>query len=182
MRGLTLDVLKELPEKHLSYSVGPNMGTLGKQFRHIGDVQLCYTEALKTGKISFDHYRRDYSLEKSQQKLLAFLREVDQEFLSQIKKKSSPEREPSHFRKVLGVTEHRNEPYLKDTVNKTRKSQQRNFQSEEVLKIDWFGEKWGLDQHLQALIEHEILHHGQLVVYLRTLDLKFPQSWEIWGL
>lgn len=115
------------------------MGTLGKQFRHIGDVQLCYTEAIKSGKISFDHYRRDYSLENSKQKLLDFLQETDQDFLRLVEENSGVE-------------------------------------------IDWFGEKWTLEQHLQALIEHEILHHGQLVVYLRTLNLKFPKSWELWGL
>ncbi len=138
-RKLTLDLLRELPEEHLAYSVGANMGTLGKQFRHIGDVQLCYTEAIKSGKISFDHYRRDYSLENSKQKLLDFLQETDQDFLRLVEENSGVE-------------------------------------------IDWFGEKWTLEQHLQALIEHEILHHGQLVVYLRTLNLKFPKSWELWGL
>ena len=51
MRQLTLDLLDELPEEHLSFTVGKNMGTIGKQYRHIGDVQICYGNAIKTSKI-----------------------------------------------------------------------------------------------------------------------------------
>jgi uncharacterized damage-inducible protein DinB len=55
----------------------------------------------------------------------------------------------------------------------------------ENLKIDW--KHWGVDSmdiysHLQALIDHENLHNGQIIVYVRTLDLKFPESWKAWGL
>ena len=55
----------------------------------------------------------------------------------------------------------------------------------ENLKIDW--KHWGVDSmdiysHLQALIDHENLHNGQVIVYVRTLDLKFPESWKAWGL
>ena len=55
----------------------------------------------------------------------------------------------------------------------------------ENLKIDW--KHWGIDSmdiysHLQALIDHENLHNGQIIVYIRTLDLKFPESWKAWGL
>ena len=71
MRQLTLDLLDELPEEHLSFAVGKNMGTIGKQYRHIGDVQICYNEAIKTGKADFNKYRRDYSLENSKEKLIA---------------------------------------------------------------------------------------------------------------
>jgi len=49
----------------------------------------------------------------------------------------------------------------------------------ENLKIDW--KHWSVDSmdiysHLQALIDHENLHNGQIVVYVRTMDLKFPES------
>jgi len=50
------------------------------------------------------------------------------------------------------------------------------------VKIDWFGDKLSLENHINALIQHEILHHGELVVYARTLELVFPKSWNIWGL
>ena len=140
MHQLTLDLLDELPEKHLSFTVGKNMGTIGKQYRHIGDVQICYNEAIKTGKADFNKYRRDYSIENSKDKLKAFLQEVNQEILKLI------EENPD-------------------------------------VTIDWFGEEWNLEQHIKALIEHEILHHGELVVYIRTLGLEFPKSWkELWGL
>jgi len=115
------------------------MGTIGKQFRHIGDVQICYTKAIKTGKIDFSRYRRDYSLETSKERLKTFLQEVNQEMLKLIEENQDA-------------------------------------------KIDWFGEEWNLKQHIKALIEHEILHHGELIVYIRTLGLKFPKSWELWGL
>ena len=71
-RGLTLDLLKIIPETLLSFQVHPNMGSLGKQYRHIGDVQLCYFMALETGKIDFSQKRRDYSLEKDKAKLIFF--------------------------------------------------------------------------------------------------------------
>lgn len=139
MRQLTLDLLGAIPEEKLGFAVGKNMGNLGKQFRHIGDVQLCYSEAVKTGKISFSSYKRDYSIENSKEKLRGFLQEVDQEMLKLVEKNQEA-------------------------------------------KIDWFGEEWNLKQHIKALTEHEILHHGELVVYIRTLGLNFPKSWELWGL
>lgn len=139
MRQLTLDLLDKLPEEHLSFGVGKNMGTIGKQYRHIGDVQICYNEAIKTGKADFNKYRRDYSLENSKEKLKAFLDEVNQEMLKLVEENQDA-------------------------------------------KIDWFGEECGIKQHIKALIEHEILHHGELVVYIRTLGLNFPKSWELWGL
>lgn len=139
MRQLTLDLLDELPEENLLFTVGKNMGTIGKQYRHIGDVQICYNEAIKTGKVDFNKYRRDYSLENSKEKLKAFLEEVNQEMLKLIEENQDA-------------------------------------------KIDWFGEERDIKQHIKALIEHEILHHGELVVYIRTLGINFPKSWELWGL
>jgi len=55
----------------------------------------------------------------------------------------------------------------------------------ENLKIDW--KHWGVDSmgiysHLQALIDHENLHNGQIIVYIKTMGLKFPKSWKAWGL
>ena len=55
----------------------------------------------------------------------------------------------------------------------------------ENLKIDW--KHWGVDSmdiysHLQALIDHENLHNGQIIIYIRTQGLKFPESWKAWGL
>src|SRR3989344_3923402 len=51
--------------------------------------------------------------------------------------------------------------------------------------INW--KHWGVDEmnihdHFNALMDHETLHNGQIIVYLRTMELKFPKSWETWGL
>lgn len=42
IRNLTYDLLESLPELMLKKTVGKNMGSIGKHFRHMGDVQLCY--------------------------------------------------------------------------------------------------------------------------------------------
>lgn len=51
--------------------------------------------------------------------------------------------------------------------------------------INW--KHWGVDEmnihhHLNALMDHETLHEGQIIVYLRTHEIKFPESWKAWGL
>lgn len=51
--------------------------------------------------------------------------------------------------------------------------------------IDW--KHWGVDEmnihdHFNALMDHETLHEGQIIVYLRSNDIKFPESWKAWGL
>jgi uncharacterized damage-inducible protein DinB len=138
-RNLTYDLLESLAEKNLIETVGKNMGSLGKQFRHLGDVQLCYNEAIKTGKIDFSKYRRDYSIENSKLKLRQFLEEMDEEMYSLIEKNNTVE-------------------------------------------IDWGFTKISLIEHLDFLIQHEILHQGELIVYIRSLELRFPKSWEeLWG-
>ena len=53
------------------------------------------------------------------------------------------------------------------------------------LIIDW--KYWKIDSmnllnHLDALLDHENLHNGQIIVYLRTHEIPFPKSWEAWGL
>ena len=138
-RNLTYDLLESLPEKMLKETVDKNMGSIGKQFRHIGDVQLCYNEAIKTGKINFSKYRRDYSIENSKIKLKQFLEEMDEEMDLLIEKNNN-------------------------------------------IQIDWGFAKVSLIEHLNFLIQHEILHHGELIVYIRSLELRFPKSWEdLWG-
>lgn len=52
-------------------------------------------------------------------------------------------------------------------------------------QINW--QHWGLAEmnihdHLNVLMDHETLHNGQLIVYLRTHELPFPPSWSAWGL
>ena len=143
-RKLTLDLLEIIPEEKLGFTVGKNMGAIGKQFRHIGDVQLCYVGAIKTRKIDFNKYRRDYSIENSKTKLKGFLEEMDKELLD-----------------LLGKL---------------------NPEEIDTLSIDWGFEKLSIIEHIRSLIQHEILHHGELIVYVRTLGIKFPDSWKTWGL
>ncbi len=49
------------------------------------------------------------------------------------------------------------------------------------LLIDWFGDAVPVDQHFVRLAEHEVLHQGQLIVYLHSLKKDFPESWGVWG-
>lgn len=48
-------------------------------------------------------------------------------------------------------------------------------------QIDWFGEKISLRQHFHRMLEHEMLHHGEWVVFMRALGKPFPKSWSVWG-
>ena len=52
----------------------------------------------------------------------------------------------------------------------------------ETSAINWFGERKSLAQHLLCLADHEILHHGQWIVYQKQLGGNFPPSWSAWGL
>ncbi len=60
-----------------------------------------------------------------------------------------------------------------------------NPETLEKVMIDW--KHWGSDErnihdHLNALMDHETLHNGQIIVYLRTMEVPFPNSWKAWGL
>jgi uncharacterized damage-inducible protein DinB len=75
---------------------------------------------------------------------------------------------------------------LSDAIDQKMLRLLENMSDEELerLRIDWT--HWGANSmdiysHLQALIDHENLHCGQIVVYLRTMGLKFPESWKAWG-
>lgn len=53
------------------------------------------------------------------------------------------------------------------------------------LAINW--NYWGvpevsLEDHLNYLMDHETLHNGEIIVYLRIHSIPFPKSWEAWGL
>ncbi len=52
----------------------------------------------------------------------------------------------------------------------------------QAISIDWFGEKKSLAQHFLYLADHEVLHHGQWIVYRKQLGGKFPKSWSAWAL
>ena len=141
MRELTLDLLADLSPGDLLFSPGPGLGPFWKQFRHMGGVQECYLEALRTGRVRFAYADKRYHGGADREALLAYLRSLDEEM----------------FALLVG--------------------------------IDWARSiAWGATDapevagHLQRLVEHEILHHGEWVVYARLLGRRLPASWGLWGL
>lgn len=77
-RSLTYDFIHSLKDEDLLYSPQLEFGTLGKQLRHVGDVQECYVKALETGKADFAKKRLDVSMETSLTRLEEHLKEQDQ--------------------------------------------------------------------------------------------------------
>jgi uncharacterized damage-inducible protein DinB len=49
-------------------------------------------------------------------------------------------------------------------------------------RVDWFGTTVDACTHFTRMVDHEILHHGMFVVYVRLLGRSFPPSWTAWGL
>lgn len=78
-RNLTFSFLNSLSNDQLSLTSVPNMCNLGKQFKHIADIQYCYIEAIKTGKMVFDDYREDLAIESSKEKLLKLFESQNRE-------------------------------------------------------------------------------------------------------
>lgn len=77
-RSLTYDFIHCLTAEDLSYSPQLEFGTLGKQLRHVGDVQECYVRALESGRADFSKKRMDHSMETSLERLERHLKEQDQ--------------------------------------------------------------------------------------------------------
>lgn len=48
-------------------------------------------------------------------------------------------------------------------------------------EIDWFGKKLPVAKHLLYVADHELLHHGQWIIYARLMKKKMPASWKLWG-
>jgi len=46
----------------------------------------------------------------------------------------------------------------------------------------WHSKPMTIYNHLTAMISHETLHQGQIIIYMRAHNLKFPRSWKAWGL
>ena len=136
-RRLTLDLLRDLPGKALSYSPNKGQGPFWKQFRHVGRVQEDYLTALSARKMRFSAEAGTYRAGNSKLGLLSYLRRLDSRLVAAVKTARRP--------------------------------------------VDWWGEKVPPAEHLLRLSEHEVLHHGQWLVYLNGLKLKPPKSWHVWG-
>ena len=47
--------------------------------------------------------------------------------------------------------------------------------------IEWEGEMASVFQHLMRMLAHEILHHGQWILYTRLMEKNLPPSCRVWG-
>jgi uncharacterized damage-inducible protein DinB len=47
--------------------------------------------------------------------------------------------------------------------------------------IGWEGEMVSVFQHLMRMLAHEILHHGQWIIYARLMGKQLPPGWKAWG-
>ena len=48
-------------------------------------------------------------------------------------------------------------------------------------RVDWPDGSVDCAEHLTRMVEHEILHHGMLIVYFQLLGRSYPESWQAWG-
>ena len=71
MRGLTLELLAACSEDDLAF-VPKGLGSVWKQFRHIGGIHEVYLAALQSGRIAFDGSGRTYSGDASREALQAY--------------------------------------------------------------------------------------------------------------
>ena len=80
--------------------------------------------------------------------------------------------------KLIGLLEKANQKLLAVLKN----SDPDNLENAMINWKHWGINEMNIHDHFNALMDHETLHNGQIVVYLRTMELKFPKSWETWGL
>ena len=152
-RKLTRDLLLSLNSEQLSLKPFSVSGTFGKQFRHLLDIEKCYVESLLNGFLAFYRSDIDHSLETNSDRLI---QELD--------------REDAKLEKFFkGIRrEKANEKYV-DCTQAVQYLGDNNIRASPVRILSW-------------LIEHEILHEGELLLYVKTERMEFPKSWMIWGL
>jgi uncharacterized damage-inducible protein DinB len=80
-RGLTLELVESLTDAELGETPGRGLGPFWKQFRHVGRIQECYLEALRSGKIQLDYENKRYRGGCSKDLLRAYLQDLDRELL-----------------------------------------------------------------------------------------------------
>ena len=151
-RKLTRDLLLSLNQEQLSLKPFSVSGTFGKQFRHLLDIEKCYVESLLNGFLAFYRSYIDHSLETNRERLI---QELDRED-AKLEKFFKGIRREKVNEKYVDCTQA--VQYLGD-----------NIRASPVRILSW-------------LTEHEILHEGELLLYVRTERMEFPKSWMIWGL
>ena len=152
-RKLTRDLLLSLNQEQLSLKPFSVSGTFGKQFRHLLDIEKCYVESLLNGFLAFYRSDIDHSLETNRERLI---QELD--------------REDAKLEKFFkGIRrEKANEKYV-DCTQAVQYLGDNNIRASPARILSW-------------ITEHEILHEGELLLYVRTERMEFPKSWMIWGL
>ena len=48
-------------------------------------------------------------------------------------------------------------------------------------RIQWPDSTVDVHEHVMRMADHEVLHHGMFIVYMRLLGKGFPRSWARWG-
>lgn len=94
-RGLALDILKSLDEEQLQLTVGENMGTLGRQFRHIVKIEIEYLEAIKNKKVAPVQEKLSKDLSNSKEALIAVFDDVERKMADLLK--SLEEEDPEKY-------------------------------------------------------------------------------------
>ena len=152
-RKLTRDLLPSLNPEQLSLKPFSVSETFGKQFRHLLDIEKCYVESLLNGFLAFYRSDIDHSLETNRERLI---QELD--------------REDAKLEKFFkGIRrEKANEKYV-DCTQAVQYLGDNNIRASPARILSW-------------ITEHEILHEGELLLYVRTERMEFPKSWMIWGL
>ena len=84
----TIKFIETVPEDKLGFSPHKDWGSIGRQLRHMADVQECYIKAIDTKKVTFQNKRKDYSMETDKQKLIDYMKKLDKQLKEKIKKLS----------------------------------------------------------------------------------------------
>ena len=83
-----ISVHESIPNNKLNFIPHKDFGSAGRQLRHMADVQECYLKAVETRKVTFQNKRKDYSMETSKEKLVEYMKELDEKLKVKLKKMS----------------------------------------------------------------------------------------------
>jgi hypothetical protein len=124
-----------------------SQGTFGKHFRHILDIGVCYVESIINKSLTFFRLYIDPTLESDKERLI---QELDAE--------------DGRLEKILASIggQKATEKYI-DCSKVMKYLCDAHPQASPVQVLSW-------------LTEHEILHEGELALYVRAVKMKFPDS------
>ena len=87
-RNNTFKFIESIPNNKIGFSPHKDWGSIGRQLRHIADVQECYLNAIDTKKVTFQNKRKDYSMETDKDKLIRYMKDLDKRLKEKIQKMS----------------------------------------------------------------------------------------------